>query len=62
MLCVGMQMFVYYQCDTPYVTGVEWLCINPMILLVDNSDSPSIVEQLQQGYSPECYTFISDCS
>ena len=29
---------------------------------VDNSDSPSIVEQLQQGLSSDCYTFISDCS
>ena len=28
---------------------------------VDNSDSPSIVEQLQQGHSSDCYTFISDC-
>ena len=28
-----------------------WSAINPMILLVDNSDSPSQVEQLQQGPS-----------
>ena len=28
---------------------------------VDNSDSPSIVEQLQQGCNSDCYTFISDC-
>ena len=43
-----------------YVTG--WLYINAMILLVDNSDSPSIVKQLQQGLSLDCYTLISDCS
>ena len=29
---------------------------------VDNSDSPFIVEQLQQGWSSDCYTFISDHS
>ena len=35
---------------------------NPMFLLVDNSDSPSAVEQLQQGHGSDCYTFISDHS
>ena len=35
---------------------------NPMFLLVDNSDSPSVVEQLQQGCSSNCFTFISDHS
>ena len=35
---------------------------NPMFLLVDNSDSPSVVEQLQQGYDSGCYTFISSRS
>ena len=35
---------------------------NPMFLLVDNSDSPSVVEQLQQGYDFDYYTFISDHS
>ena len=35
---------------------------SPMIPAVDNSDSPSIVEQLQQGWSSDCYTFVSDRS
>ena len=35
---------------------------DPMFLLVDNSDSPSVVEQLQQGHGSDCYTFISDHS
>ena len=35
-------------------------CANPMFLLVDNSDSPSVVEQLQQGHGSDCYTFIRD--
>ena len=39
-----------------------WLYINPMFLLMDNSDSPSIVEQLQQGHNSDCGSFISDCS
>ena len=34
-------------------------CANHMFLLVDNSDSPSIVEQLQQGRGSDCYTIIS---
>ena len=38
------------------------LVTNPMFLLVDNSDSPSVVEQLQQGHGSDCYTFIGDCS
>ena len=33
---------------------------NPMLLLLDNSDSPSIVEQLSQGPSFIYSTFISD--
>ena len=33
---------------------------NPMLLLLDNSDSPSIVEQLSQGPSFSYNTFISD--
>ena len=36
-------------------------CINPMFLLVDNSDSPSLVEQLQQGHVPVAKLFGS-CS
>ena len=35
---------------------------NPMFPLVDNSDSPSVVEQLQQGHGSDCYTFISNHS
>ena len=35
---------------------------NPMLLLLDNSDSPSIVEQLSQGPSFSYNTFISDSS
>ena len=40
------------------------MCVwaDPMFLLVDNSDSPSVVEQLQQGCGSDCYTLISDCS
>ena len=33
-------------------------CTNPMFLLVDNSDSPSVVEQLQQGCDSGCYTLL----
>ena len=32
---------------------------NPMFLLVDNSDSPSIVEQSQQGCDSSCYTLLA---
>ena len=35
---------------------------NPMFLLVDNSGSPSVVEQLHQGCGSDYYTFISDHS
>ena len=34
-------------------------CTNPMFLLVDNSDSPSVVEQLQQGCDSGCYTLLA---
>ena len=34
-------------------------CTNPMFLLVDNSDSPSAVEQLQQGCDSGCYTLLA---
>ena len=34
-------------------------CINPMFLLIDNSDSPSTVEQLQQGCDSGCYTLLA---
>ena len=38
------------------------VCNNPMLLVLDNSDSPSIVEQLSQGPSLVYNTFISDSS
>ena len=34
-------------------------CTNPMFLLVDNSDSPSVVEQLQQGCGSGCCTLLA---
>ena len=34
-------------------------CTDPMFLLVDNSDSPSLVEQLQQGCDSGCYTLLA---
>ena len=33
-------------------------CTNPMFLIVDNSDSPSLVEQSQQGHGSSCYTLL----
>ena len=33
-------------------------CTNPMFLLVDNSDSPSVEEQLQQGHDSGFYTLL----
>ena len=34
-------------------------CTNPMFLPVDNSDSPSVVEQSQQGCDSSCYTLLA---
>ena len=34
-------------------------CTDPMLLLVDNSDSPSIVEQSQQGHDSSCYILFT---
>ena len=34
-------------------------CTNPMFLLVDNSDSLSVVEQSQQGCDSSCYTLLA---
>ena len=34
-------------------------CTNPMFLLVDNSDSPSIMEQSQLGCGSSCYTLLA---
>ena len=36
-----------------------YYCTTPMLLLVDNSDSPSIVEQSQQGCDSSCYTLLT---
>ena len=32
---------------------------NPMFLLVDNSDSPFVGEQLKQGHDSGCYTLLA---
>ena len=34
-------------------------CTYPMFLLVDTSDFPSVVEQLQQGHDSSCYTLLA---
>ena len=34
-------------------------CTNPMFLLVDSSDSPSVVKKLQQGCDSGCYTLLA---
>ena len=39
--------------------GCVCYCINPMFLLVNNSDSPSLVEHLQQGCGSSCYTLLT---
>ena len=39
--------------------GAECVGIDPMFLLVDSSDSPSVVEQLQQGHDAGCYTLLA---
>ena len=35
------------------------ICMNPMFLIVDNSVSPSLVEQSQQGCGSSCYTLLA---
>ena len=55
----GCRYVHWYNMNLQYP---RYHCITPVFLLIDNSDSPSIVEQLQQGCSSDCYTFISDCS
>ena len=37
----------------------RYYCITPMFLLVDNSDSPSIVEQSQQGHGSSCSSVLT---
>ena len=52
----------YCCCSSKGVRCNAELCIYPipMLLFVDNSDSPSTVEQLSQGPSFSYNTFISD--
>ena len=49
-------LVVVYNMDLQYP---RYHCTNPMFLLVDNSDSPSIVEQSQQGCDSSCYTLLT---
>ena len=55
-MCAGyyvkVQLLFWYNMNLWY----------PLFLLVDDSNSPSVLEQLPQGLSLNCYTFISDCS
>ena len=46
-----------YQCE-----GANRLLVIIIILFMDNSDSPSILEQLSQGPSFSYNTFISNSS
>ena len=54
----------------PLCEGANKMCLfivnpnpnDPMLLLLDNSDSPSIVEQLSQRPDLVCNTFIDDSS
>ena len=55
--CVKVQIVVL-----PVKVQIGQLCYWSYNPAVDNSDSPSIVEELSQGLSFNCYTFISDCS
>ena len=51
-----------YRCAGGYNMNLKYPryhCTNPMFLLVDNSDSPSIVEQSQQGHDSSCYTLLT---
>ena len=51
-----------YRCVGWYNMNLQYLryyCTNPMFLLVDTSDSPSIVKQSQQGCDSSCYTLLA---
>ena len=50
------------ECVLSVKVQVCLVCYESYNPALDNSNSPSIVEQLQQGCSSDCYTFISDCS
>ena len=55
-------MFGLYRCVGSYNMNLQYPryhCTYPMFLLVDNSDSPSIVEQSQQGHDSSCYTLLA---
>ena len=55
-------MFGLYRCVGGYNMNLQYHryhCTHPMFLLVDNSDSPSIVEQSQQGHDSSCYTLLT---
>ena len=47
---------VYYDINLQYPM---YHCIIPMLLLLDNSDSPSIVEQSQQGCDSICHPLLT---
>ena len=48
-------MLGLYRCDGWYNMSLQYR----MFLHVDNSDSPSIVEQSQQGHDSSCYTLLA---
>ena len=55
-------MLGLYRCVSWYNMSLQYPgyhCTNPMFLCVDNSDSPSIVEQSQQGHDSSCYTLLA---
>ena len=49
-------MHCWYNMDMQYP---RYHCITPILLLVDNSDSPSIVEQSQQGCDSSCNSLLT---
>ena len=49
-------MLGLYRCVGCYNISLQY----PMFLHVDNSDSPSIVEQSQQGHDFSCYALLAD--
>ena len=56
-----MYLIQYYVKVNIYDGANKFICYNnPMLLVLENSDSPLIVEQLSQGPSFMYNTFISD--
>ena len=49
-------MLVVYDMSLQYPS---YHCITPMFLFVNNSDSPSIVEQSQQGHDSSCNSLLT---